>query len=132
MRIKIFTTVFLVSIMTFNSSAQEYETCGYSGEEAWAGDTAAITAFLISCGRIDTTNYDENGKKTTGKPHHQKIVMKLNSSIGGVVTDSEMKGVLAKLGIDAFSSTPEQFAKVLDTDLKRWAPVVKAAGMKPE
>jgi tripartite-type tricarboxylate transporter receptor subunit TctC len=60
------------------------------------------------------------------------IVMKLNSSIGAVVTDKEMKEVLAKLGIDAFSSTPEQFAKVLETDLKRWAPVVKAAGMKPE
>jgi hypothetical protein len=28
------------------SSAQEYETCGFS-EDAWSGDTAAITAFLI-------------------------------------------------------------------------------------
>ena len=69
----------LLLLLTINSYAQEYETCGNSGEEAWAGDTAAITAFLISCGRIDTTNYDANGKKTTGKPHHQKIVMKLNS-----------------------------------------------------
>lgn len=59
--------------------AQEYETCSFSGEEAWAGDTAAITAFLISCGRIDTTSYDAQGKKTTGKPHHQTISMKLNS-----------------------------------------------------
>lgn len=65
-------------LATYNSTAQEYETCAFS-EDAWAGDTAAITAFLISCGRIDTTNYDEQGKKTAGKPHHQSITMKLNS-----------------------------------------------------
>lgn len=60
------------------------------------------------------------------------VVMKLNGAIAGVVNDKEMKDVLAKLGVDAFSSTPEEFAKVMITDLKRWAPVVKAAGMKPE
>jgi len=60
------------------------------------------------------------------------VVMKLNGAIAGVINDKEMKDVLAKLGIDAFSSTPEEFAKVMITDLKRWAPVVKAAGMKPE
>lgn len=60
------------------------------------------------------------------------IVMKLNSNIAAVVNDKDMKEVLAKLGIDAFSTTPEEFAKVLLTDLKRWTPVVKAAGMKPD
>jgi tripartite-type tricarboxylate transporter receptor subunit TctC len=60
------------------------------------------------------------------------VVMKLNGDIGAVINDTEMKNLLAKLGIDAFSSTPEEFAKVLITDLKRWAPVVKAAGMKAE
>ena len=60
------------------------------------------------------------------------VVMKLNTNIGAVVNDKETREVLAKLGIDAFSSTPEEFAKVLATDLKRWTPVVKAAGMKPE
>ncbi len=79
MNIKVIISGLILTILNVNSYAQEYETCGYSGEEAWAGDTAAITAFLISCGRIDTTNYDENGKQTSGKPHHQKIVMKLNS-----------------------------------------------------
>ncbi|MEO8085849.1 MAG: energy transducer TonB [Bacteroidota bacterium] len=79
MKLKKITTILFLSTVALNTSAQDYETCGNSGEEAWAGDTAAITAFLISCGRIDTTSYDEKGKKTTGKPHHQKIVMKLNS-----------------------------------------------------
>lgn len=60
------------------------------------------------------------------------IVMKLNENIGAVVTDKDMRALLAKMGIDAFRTTPEEFAKVLVTDLKRWAPVVKAAGMKAE
>ena len=60
------------------------------------------------------------------------VVLKLNTNIAAVVNDKEMKEVLAKLGIDAFSSTPEEFAKVMVNDLKRWTPVVKAAGMKPE
>lgn len=79
MKLKLISVAFIFSILTYATQAQDHETCGYSGDDAWAGDTAAITAFLISCGRIDTTNYDEQGKKTTGKPHHQKIVMKLNS-----------------------------------------------------
>ena len=72
-------TIFFLMSLSASLYSQEYDTCGNSGEEAWAGDTAAVRAFLISCGRIDTTNYDEQGKKTKGKPHHQKIVMKLNS-----------------------------------------------------
>ena len=74
------TFLLIIFLLTgLQSFSQDYETCSFSGEEAWAGDTAAITAFLISCGRIDTTNYDENGKKTTSKPHHQSITMTLNN-----------------------------------------------------
>src|SRR5690242_2284348 len=76
---KIVVLFLLFALAVSTVQAQDYETCSFSGEEAWAGDTAAITAFLISCGRIDTTSYDENGNQTTGKPHHQKITMKLNS-----------------------------------------------------
>jgi TonB family protein len=79
MNSKVIIAIFYIMALSANSYSQEYDTCGNSGEEAWAGDTAAVRAFLISCGRIDTTNYDEQGKKTKGKPHHQKIVMKLNS-----------------------------------------------------
>src|SRR5215207_2341050 len=78
MKLNLAAVVLFVSL-SLTSAAQDYETCSFSGEDAWAGDTAAITAFLISCGRIDTTNYDEHGNKTKEKPHHQSITMKLNS-----------------------------------------------------
>ncbi len=59
------------------------------------------------------------------------VVMKLNSAIAAVIDEKEMKEVFAKAGIDASSSTPEDFGKVLVRDAKRWEPIVKAAGMKP-
>ena len=78
MKIKTNLLAILIVLISLNTKAQDYETCSFS-EDAWAADTAAITAFLISCGRIDTTNYDANGKKTTDKPHHQSITVKPNS-----------------------------------------------------
>jgi TonB family protein len=68
----------------FSASAQdEYETCGMDINEAWGGDTAALNAFLKTCGRIDTVNLDEHSKpiesKSHAKPHHQTIKMVLNT-----------------------------------------------------
>jgi len=92
-------TLILISLMlsmAFTSYAQDYETCSFS-EDAWAGDTAAITAFLISCGRIDTTNYDDKGNKTTGKPSYQKITMKLNS--GKVIHNDSIYFISEKMPV---------------------------------
>jgi len=92
-----FKTSILIAALLFSilkSRAQDTETCGFS-EDAWSADTAAITAFLISCGRIDTTNFDENGKKTTGKPHHQSIVVKLNS--GKVLSNDSIYFIAEKM-----------------------------------
>ncbi len=63
-------------------------------------------------------------------PHD--VVMKLNSAITSVINGKDMKEVFAKQGLDAYSSTPDEFAKLMARDLKRWVPVVKAAGMKPQ
>jgi tripartite-type tricarboxylate transporter receptor subunit TctC len=60
------------------------------------------------------------------------VVTKLNAGIAAVVADKDMKEVLAKLGIDAVSTTPEEFARIMDNDLKRWSPIVKTLGLKPE
>jgi TonB family protein len=93
---KIKTSILIAALLfsILKSNAQETETCGFS-EDAWSADTAAITAFLISCGRIDTTNFDENGKKTTGKPHHQSIVVKLNS--GKILSNDSVYFIAEKM-----------------------------------
>src|SRR6188768_4060783 len=99
--------------VVFNSSAQEYETCSFS-EDAWSGDTAAITAFLISCGRIDTTNYDEQGKKTTGKPHHQAITMKLNN--GKVIHNDSIYFIAEEM--PSFQGGEEKLLNHLKTNIQ--------------
>ena len=107
-------TLLMIAIFVVPVQAQDYETCGYSGEDAWAGDTAAITAFLISCGRIDTTNYDAQGKKTTGKPHHQTITMKLNN---GKVLHNDSIYFLAE-SMPSFPGGEEELIKYLKDHIR--------------
>ena len=40
--------------------------------------------------------------------------------------------MLAKLGIDSFTSTPEAFAQLILHDIQKWDPIVKASGIKAE
>lgn len=58
---------------------QEYESCSFTAEEAWNGDTVAMKKFLASCGKVDTVNLDVNNKPTRKNPHHQTISLRLNS-----------------------------------------------------
>jgi TonB family protein len=70
---------FFFATVAFASAQDENETCGMDINEAWGGDTAALNAFLKTCGRIDTVNLDEHSKPTKAKPHHQTIKMVLNT-----------------------------------------------------
>ena len=72
----VFIFLFLISLI---ASAQDDEVCGMDINEAWGGDTAALNAFLKTCGRIDTVSLDEHSKPTKAKPHHQTIKMVLNT-----------------------------------------------------
>jgi hypothetical protein len=41
-------------------------------------------------------------------------------------------GQIQKQELDAEPSTPEEFAKLIRTEMVKWAKVVKAAGIQPE
>jgi tripartite-type tricarboxylate transporter receptor subunit TctC len=43
-----------------------------------------------------------------------------------------MKPILAKLGFDAQITTPEEFAKFIAVEVKKWPPLLQAAGLKAE
>jgi tripartite-type tricarboxylate transporter receptor subunit TctC len=60
------------------------------------------------------------------------VVTKLNSELRRILALPDVKEKLADQGIDAESSSAADFTKLIATDQKRWAAVIKAADIKPE
>jgi tripartite-type tricarboxylate transporter receptor subunit TctC len=61
-----------------------------------------------------------------------EIVQRLNTEIIATLKTPEVRDRLASQGIDVQYTTPDEFAKLLVSDMDRWASVVKRAGIKPE
>ena len=61
-----------------------------------------------------------------------EIVQRLNSEIVAVLRLPDVRERLASQGVDARSSSPEEFARLLASDLERWAGVVQRAGVRAE
>jgi tripartite-type tricarboxylate transporter receptor subunit TctC len=60
------------------------------------------------------------------------IVDKLHAHISKALAAADVRERFAALAVEPRSTTPEQFRELLVNDLKRWAKVVKDAGIKPE
>jgi len=60
------------------------------------------------------------------------IVRRLNSEIVAVLKSTEVRERLASQGVDATPTTPEEFGKLMVSDLERWAKVVQRAGIRLE
>jgi tripartite-type tricarboxylate transporter receptor subunit TctC len=60
----------------------------------------------------------------------KEIVTKLQTEIAKVLQQPDVKERLATLGAEAVGSTPEEFAAYCESELVRWAKVVKDSGAK--
>jgi tripartite-type tricarboxylate transporter receptor subunit TctC len=58
-----------------------------------------------------------------------EIAQRLNSEIVSVLKLPEIRERLAREGVDARPSTTEEFARLLVSDLERWAKVIQRAGV---
>jgi tripartite-type tricarboxylate transporter receptor subunit TctC len=58
-----------------------------------------------------------------------KIVKKLHDEVIAIIATAEMKERIKTLGYDLIESSPEEFAKELKSDIERWGPVAKRAGV---
>jgi tripartite-type tricarboxylate transporter receptor subunit TctC len=58
------------------------------------------------------------------------IVEKLNKEIVAALASADLKERLTAIGFDVFSSTPEEFARFIKSDMARAAKVIKTAGIK--
>ena len=60
------------------------------------------------------------------------IVAKLNRSTVKVLGNADLRDKLAQQGVEAESSTPEQFAAMVKQEVARWGKIIKAAGIQAE
>jgi tripartite-type tricarboxylate transporter receptor subunit TctC len=60
------------------------------------------------------------------------IVDKLNKALNNIVRDPEIRDKLLQQGAEGVGGTPEALGKVVDTELLKWAKLVKDANIHSE
>lgn len=60
------------------------------------------------------------------------IVARLNSEIVRAMQSAEVRQSLSGMSADTSTSTPEEFASMIRTEIERWGKVIKAAGVVAE
>jgi tripartite-type tricarboxylate transporter receptor subunit TctC len=60
------------------------------------------------------------------------IVDKLNQEVNAVLKSEEMAPALKRFGYEAKITTPAEFGTFFAAELKKWPPVLKATGLKPQ
>ncbi|MBI3938334.1 MAG: tripartite tricarboxylate transporter substrate binding protein [Betaproteobacteria bacterium] len=60
------------------------------------------------------------------------IVMKLNREIGGILRRDDVKEALLKRGSEATPSTPEELGAWVKSELAKWTPIIRNAGIRAD
>ena len=62
----------------------------------------------------------------------EAIIKRLNALVREGLAQPEARVAMDKQGLDATPSAPEELARLVRTELDKWAKVIKASGMKPD
>ena len=60
----------------------------------------------------------------------EPVVRKINADIAELLRDRDVIDKFAQLGADPYATQPEQFSRILQDDIQKWAQVVKASGAR--
>jgi tripartite-type tricarboxylate transporter receptor subunit TctC len=58
------------------------------------------------------------------------VVAFLSKSTRSALDEAEVKKRLFNAGVEIRTSTPDEFARYIDSEMQKWAKVVKASGAK--
>jgi tripartite-type tricarboxylate transporter receptor subunit TctC len=58
------------------------------------------------------------------------IIRQLNAEVAKVMTRADIKEKLVAAGTDAMSTSPEQFAAIIQADMAKWGKVIREAGIR--
>ena len=80
------------------------------------------------------TGYDFSSWFGFFAPAHtpQDVVLKLNREIVAILSRPDVKQRLTQDGADVVASTPKEFAAYLASETRKWAKVIKQAGLRAE
>jgi tripartite-type tricarboxylate transporter receptor subunit TctC len=62
----------------------------------------------------------------------QEVIDKLARAANAALESDEVAKALAPQGIDLVGGSPADFARYIDSEMKRWATVAQAAGLKKQ
>ena len=60
------------------------------------------------------------------------VVRRINAAVAEALASAEMKAALKHLAFDPMQATPEEFAAFIEKELRKWPPILQAAGLKAE
>jgi tripartite-type tricarboxylate transporter receptor subunit TctC len=59
------------------------------------------------------------------------VIAKLHDQAVAIVAQADLRAKYGLIGLDVVSDPPDAFAKIIRTDIARWAKVIRDAGIKP-
>jgi tripartite-type tricarboxylate transporter receptor subunit TctC len=62
----------------------------------------------------------------------REIIQQLNTDIVKIIHAPDVKELLLKQGAESYATTPEEFARVVQRDMAKWAKVAKSSGAKAD
>jgi tripartite-type tricarboxylate transporter receptor subunit TctC len=60
------------------------------------------------------------------------VVGKLNAALNAALTDKAVRDALLAAGIEPVTSSPEELRAYVAGETRKWADIVRAAGIQPE
>ncbi len=122
--------------MSFNNGPESVGQLQAGTLRALAGTTASRAPFLPDVPSMSETvpGYDTGVWWGLLGPAGMSpdVLAKLSQDFVAVLNTDAVKERLAKLGAQPIGSTPQQFDAKIREDYEKWAPIIKAAGMKAE
>jgi len=61
-----------------------------------------------------------------------EVVTRLNATVVKIVSEKDTQAYLVAQGLEPATSTPEELGRLIQTEIPKFAKIVKAAGIKPE
>jgi tripartite-type tricarboxylate transporter receptor subunit TctC len=62
----------------------------------------------------------------------KEIITRLNTEVAGALREPDARARLYSIGAEPMSNTPEEFGAFIQSEMAKWAKVVKVAGIRVE